>query len=114
MCTTMSLTNELHIKIGDAAQLTMKERHIGKFHVWSSCLAPWTSAAVMPLHRGEHLSLERNERHSAFDYDQGTILCVLSIGLTVGNRHVAGVGSSAFSDGAGSSGNIHRTSCKCL
>ena len=62
MCTTMSLTNELHIKIGDAAQLTMKERHIGKFHVWSSCLAPWTSAAVMPLHRGEHLSLERNER----------------------------------------------------
>ena len=67
MCTTMSLTNELHIKIGDAAHLTMKERHIGKFHVWSSCLAPWTSAAVMPLHRGEHLSLERNERPDIYN-----------------------------------------------
>ncbi len=45
-----------------------KERHIGQFQWWISCLGPWTIAAVNPLRCRELLSLARNERLVKYIY----------------------------------------------
>ena len=48
--------------MSDACHLILsKERHIGQFQWWNSCLGVWTIAAVHHARRHEHLSLASND-----------------------------------------------------